>query len=177
MMNSVVNLCWWNTAAGHCWEVAALPQIPDERTQMTPPDNWSDRTPGHLSVISAPNYNEQSCCLILTNFRTNDQQGKAKGPLCFLGHHWHVHVLLYYSLVSCSTQTAIQLPCRLLWLNVLPSTSVNERFFWWKGLQSCVFSLDWFQLFKELILTIWSLRDGGKSIWKKHKALASFLSG
>lgn len=105
-------------------------QTQDERIRKKPLGSWSDiMLWQQLSVISAPCYNKQSCRSSLTNFRIHDQHGRTKGPLCSLAQHWHVHVLLYYFLVCCSIQTAIPLPCKLLCLNVLPSTLVNERFF------------------------------------------------
>lgn len=118
-------------------------QTKDERTQVRSLDSWHYITLWHLHVMSAPGYNEQTCCMFFPALEQTISMEKSEGLLWSLAHHWHVHVLLYYSLVCSSIQTAIQLPCKLLWLNVLPSTLVNERFFRWKGQPSCVFSLDW----------------------------------
>lgn len=122
------SLCWSNRLLGIAkkWLPYGKYQMREHRWHL-----WTTEVTEHLNtwMWSATSLQWTVLLLVLDQLRTNDQQGKAKGLLCSLGHHWHVPVLLYFSLVSCSTQTAIQLSCRLLWLNVLPSTSVNERFF------------------------------------------------
>lgn len=84
---------------------------------------------------------------------------KVEGPLCSLAYHWHAHVLLYYSPVCCSIQTAIQLRCKLLRLNVLPSTLVNERFFFFgeKGSSPVCFPWTGSNSLNELILTHYNI--------------------
>ena len=172
MINRAVNLCWWKMATRHRWEVTALLQT-DMRRENT------GETSGQLTLHNAvtidcavtPGSNEQTCCLFFLALEQMIGMEKAEGLLCSLAHHWHVPVLLYYSLVCCSTQTAIQLPCKLLWLNVLPSTLVNEIFFWWKGQPSCVFFWTGLSQFKWADTnSLWHMviRGGKKSHLKKQ---------
>lgn len=112
------------------WEVTALLHT-DMRRENTgeTPEQLMSHNAVTIQCAVTPSSNEQTCCLFFPALEQMISMEKAEGLLCSLAHHWHVPVLLYYSLVCCSTQTAIQLPCKLLWLNVLPSTLVSERFF------------------------------------------------
>lgn len=168
MINRAVNLCWWKMATRHHWAETALLQT-DMRWGNT--GEISGQLMLHNSVTIdcavTPGSNEQTCRLFFLALEQRISMEKAEGLLCSLAHHWHVSVLLYYSLVCCSTQTAIQLPCKLLWLNVLPSTLVNERCFFFflvkRAAILCIcVGLAWASL-NELILThydIWLLEEG-----------------
>ena len=152
------------------WEVTALlhTDMRGENTGETPEQSMSHNAET-IECAVTPSSNEQTWCLFFPALEQMISMEKAGGLLCSLAHHWDLPVLLYYSLVCCSTQTAIQLPCKLLWLNVLPSTLVSERFFFSffflvkRAAILCIFFGLAYASLNELILThydIWLLEEG-----------------
>ena len=166
MINKVINLCWWNMATGHHRGVTTLLQTDTGWQNLStgrPLDSWRYIMLWHLSVMSAPGYNEQTCCLFFQHQNKRSAWKKLKGcsaPLLTTGMFMFCFIILWFAVLYKQNSTAMQIA-------VAKCASINiskwKIFLVKRAAILCIFLGQALASLKELILThydIWLLEEG-----------------